>query len=91
MLFRSSDMQVRPSALPAHAEELSEAMNTALTAKWAQLRGIQVISIAMNPITLPPEDAEMIKQAQRTAVMRDPTMAAATLVGAQADAINISQ
>lgn len=82
-----SDMQVRPSALPAHAEELSEAMNTALTAKWAQLRGIQVISIAMNPITLPPEDAEMIKQAQRTAVMRDPTMAAATLVGAQADAM----
>lgn len=82
-----SDMQVRPSALPAHAEELSEAMNTALTAKWAQLRGIQVISIAMNPITLPPEDAEMIKQAQRTAVMRDPSMAAATLVGAQADAM----
>lgn len=62
-------------------------MNTALTAKWAQLRGIQVISIAMNPITLPPEDAEMIKQAQRTAVMRDPSMAAATLVGAQADAM----
>ena len=56
-------------------------------AKWAQLRGIQVISIAMNPITLPPEDAEMIKQAQRTAVMRDPSMAAATLVGAQADAM----
>ena len=31
--------------------------------------------------------AEMIKQAQRTAIMRDPTMAAATLVGAQADAM----
>lgn len=30
-------------------------------------------------------DAEMIKQAQRTAIMRDPTMAAATPVGAQAD------
>ena len=29
----------------------------------------------------------MIKQAQRTAIMRDPTMAAATLVGAQADAM----
>ena len=32
-------------------------------------------------------NAEMIKQAQRTAIMRDPTMAAATLVGAQADAM----
>lgn len=29
----------------------------------------------------------MIKQAQRTAIMRDPTMAAATMVGAQADAM----
>ena len=41
----------------------------------------------MGSVTLPEEDAEMIKQAQRTAIMRDPTMAAATLVGAQADAM----
>lgn len=82
-----SEMEVRPSALPAHAEELSTAMNQALTAKWAELRGIQVVSIAMNPITLPPEDAEMIKQAQRAAIYRDPTMAAANLVDAQADAM----
>lgn len=82
-----SEMEVRPSALPAHAEELSDAMNEALTKKWSELRGLQVISIAMNPITLTEEDAELIKQAQRNAIMRDPTMAAATLVGAQADAM----
>lgn len=82
-----SDLQIRPSSLPSHAEELSEAMNEALTKKWLQLRGISIVSIALNPITLPEEDAEMIKQAQRTAIMRDPTMAAATLVGAQADAM----
>jgi membrane protease subunit (stomatin/prohibitin family) len=82
-----SDLQIRPSSLPAHAEELSEAMNEALTKKWKDLRGISIVSIALNPITLPEEDAEMIKQAQRTAIMRDPTMAAATLVGAQSDAM----
>lgn len=82
-----SEMEIRPNALPAHAEELSQAMNEALTKKWTELRGIAVVSIAMNPITLPEEDAEMIKQAQRTAMMKDPTMAAATLVGAQADAM----
>lgn len=82
-----SDMGVRPSALPAHAAELADAMNEALTKKWCETRGIAVVSVALNPITLPEEDAELIKQAQRTAIMRDPTMAAATLVGAQADAM----
>ncbi|MDY5987869.1 SPFH domain-containing protein [Sporofaciens sp. SGI.106] len=82
-----SELQIRPSALPGHAEELSEAMNEALTKKWVELRGLSVVSIAMNPITLPEEDAEMIKQAQRAAIMRDPTMAAATLVGAQSEAM----
>ena len=62
-------------------------MNNALSAKWENLRGLKVVSIAMGTVNLPEEDAEMIKQAQRTAIMRDPTMAAATLVGAQADAM----
>ena len=82
-----SELQIRPNAIPAHVEELSQAMNESLTAKWGQLRGLKVVSIAMNSVTLPEEDAEMIKQAQRTAIMRDPTMAAATLAGAQADAM----
>ncbi len=82
-----SETGVRPSALPAHAAELADAMNEALTKKWLETRGIAVVSVALNPITLPEEDAEMIKQAQRTAIMRDPTMAAATLATAQADAM----
>ncbi len=82
-----SELQMRPSAIPGHAEELAEAMNTALTKKWGELRGITVVSVAMNPITLPEEDADMIKNAQHAAMLRDPTMAAATLVGAQSDAL----
>lgn len=82
-----SEMQIRPSALPAHATELSEAMNTELTKKWSELRGITVVSIAMNPITLSEEDAELVKTAQKAAVLRDPTMAAATLTSAQAEAL----
>ncbi len=84
---RISEMQVRPNALPAHAEELAELMNETLDKKWKELRGIEVVSIALNPITLPEEDAQMIKQLQRSAVMRDPSMAAATLVEAQGEAM----
>ena len=82
-----SEMGMRPNQIPAHAEELSRLMNETLTRKWDEIRGISVVSIAMNPITLPEEDAKAIKELQRSAVMRDPTMAAANLVGAQAEAM----
>ena len=82
-----SDQELRPNQLASHTAELESAMNTVLSEKWSTLRGLKVISIAMGSVTLPDEDAELIKQAQRNAIMRDPTMAAATLVGAQADAM----
>ncbi|HHT24943.1 MAG TPA: SPFH domain-containing protein [Clostridiaceae bacterium] len=82
-----STMQVRPNELPGHAGKLADLMNEELTKKWSELRGLKIVSIALNPITLPEEDAELIKQAQRAGMMRDPSMAGATLVGAQADAM----
>ena len=80
-------LEIRPSAIPSHIEELKAGVNEALSAKWAQLRGLQVTSIAMGPVTLPPEDEELIKKAQHAAIMRDPSMAAATLTEAQAAAM----
>ncbi len=82
-----SDMGIRYSALPGHTMELSDAMNEVLTEKWVNLRGLSVVSVAINSITAPKEDEDLIKQLQRNAVLRDPTMAAATLVGAQAQAM----
>ncbi|MGN1404486.1 MAG: SPFH domain-containing protein [Ruminococcus sp.] len=82
-----SEMGIRYSAIPGHTMELSDAMNEVLSKKWSELRGLSIVSVAINSITAPKEDEEMIKQAQRTAMMRDPTMAAATLTGAQADAM----
>lgn len=82
-----SEMEMRPNQIVAHNTELENAMNVALSEKWGTLRGLVVVSIALGSVTLPEEDVELIKQAQRIAVMRDPGMAAATLVGAQADAM----
>lgn len=55
-----SELGVRPSALPGHAEELASAMNEVLTKKWTELRGLAIVSIAMNPITLPDEDRKSV-------------------------------
>ena len=82
-----SEQGIRYSALPGHTMEFSDAMNEVLSKKWSELRGLSIVSVAINSITAPKEDEDMIKQAQRTAMMRDPNMAAATLVGAQADAM----
>lgn len=82
-----SELELRPNQIPARMPELEAVMNEVLTEKWGELRGLKVVSIAMSNISLPEEDQKMIKQAQKNAMFRDPTMAAATLVGAQADAM----
>jgi membrane protease subunit (stomatin/prohibitin family) len=82
-----SEMGIRYSAVPGHTMELSQALNDVLSARWRQSRGLAIASFGVNSITAPKEDEDMIKQLQKSAVMRDPTMAAAQLAGAQSDAM----
>lgn len=82
-----SDMGVRYSAIPAHTMELAEALNEVLSEKWSELRGIEIVSFGVNALKASEEDEAMIKELQRSAVLRNPNMAAATLVGAQAEAM----
>ena len=82
-----SEMGVRYSALPGHTVEIADALNEVLSKKWTELRGIKVFSFGINSVTASQEDEEMIKQYQKSAVLRDPGMAAAVLTGAQAQAM----
>ena len=82
-----AELEIRPSQIPAHSMEIGDAMNEVLTKKWSELRGISIVSVAFNPVTLKEEDAEAIKQAQNASMYRDPNMMAATLGMAQAEAM----
>lgn len=82
-----SEMGIRYSALPGHTMELADALNEVLSKKWSGLRGIAVASFGVSSIKASDEDEQLIKDLQKSAVMRDPTMAAAALTGAQADAM----
>ena len=64
---RLSELELRPNQIVTHNTDLENAMNTALSEKWRELRGLKVVSIALGSVTLPDEDADMIKQAQRAA------------------------
>lgn len=82
-----SQQGIRYSALPAHTMELSQAMNNVLSEKWSALRGIEIVSVGVNSVTASPEDEETIKELQKSAVFRNPNMAAAHMVQAQAQAM----
>lgn len=84
---RISEMGIRYSALPGHTMELADALNQVLSKKWRELRGIEIVSFGVSSIKASEEDEAMIKELQRNATFRNPNMAAAQLVGAQAAAM----
>ena len=57
-----AEMELRPAQLPAKVNELKKAMNDALQYEWVESRGISVEKIALNPITLNPEDMKKIQE-----------------------------
>ena len=84
---RISEQGIRYSALPGHTQELSDALNQVLSEKWNNLRGIRIVSLGVSSVKASEEDEAMIKELQRNAAFRNPTMAAAHMVGAQASAM----
>lgn len=82
-----SAMGIRYSELPAHTTEIAKELDDLLTEEWKNHRGIEIETFGVSSVTLREEDEKIIKDAQRNAINRDPTMAAATLVGAQAQAM----
>lgn len=82
-----SEMGIRYSALPGHTLEIAQALNEVLSEKWANLRGVEIVSFGVNSVKASEEDEAMIKEVQRNAVFRNTNMAAAHLVGAQAQAM----
>lgn len=82
-----SAMGVRYSEVPAHTTEIAKELDELLTEEWKEHRGIEIETFGVSSVTLREEDEQIIKEAQRNAINRDPNMAAATLVGAQAQAM----
>ncbi|MBR2520054.1 MAG: SPFH domain-containing protein [Selenomonadaceae bacterium] len=82
-----SEKGIRYSALPAHTQEIADALNEVLSKKWGELRGLQIVSFGVSNVSANEEDAQMIKEMQRNGALRNPLMAAAHLTGAQADAM----
>ena len=84
---RISEQHIDYTALPGHTTEIADGLNEVLSAKWRDLRGIEIVSFGVSSVKASEEDENRIKELQRNATFRDPTMAAAQMVGAQAQAM----
>ena len=83
-----AEMELRPAQLPAKVNELRKAMNDALQYEWVESRGISVEKIALNPITLNPEDMKKIQEMEDSASYgSNPFMMAGRMTTATANAM----
>lgn len=83
-----TELELRPAQIPAHTNELKDAMNAALKSEWTDRRGISVESIAINPITLNEEDMKKINQMEDAATLgSNPFMMAGRMTDANANAM----
>ncbi|MBQ8707437.1 MAG: SPFH domain-containing protein [Succinivibrionaceae bacterium] len=76
-----SNLGIRPYALPQHVDELTESLNEILSKKWSEARGISVVSVAINSVNLPEEEAQMLKEVQRAAALSNPMLAGGFMAG----------
>ncbi len=84
---RLSAKGIRYSEVPGHTQELADALNEELSKKWKDIRGMEIVSLGVSSIKADEEDEKMIKEMQRNAAYKDQNLAAAALVGAQAQAM----
>ena len=60
------------SDIPLHTMELTDNLNSALSNKWSDLRGISIVSFGINSIVPRDEDMAKIQSLQEGAALRDP-------------------
>ncbi len=82
-----SEMGIRYSALPGHADDLSRILNDLLSESWGKTYGIEIVTFGVNSVKAPEEDEKMIKELQKTAVYGNAQYAAGATAQAYAQAM----
>lgn len=76
-LAKISAQGVRPYEIPGFSEQICSLLSEALTEKWTELRGIQMVSMSINSADMPAEDKARFQKWQDTAMLRSADMQAA--------------
>ncbi len=82
-----AEQGIRYYAITSHVEELAAAMNDTLSEKWRDKRGIEIVSMGVSSVKANEEDEKTIREFQRKAMLRDPSMREANMNEATAQAM----
>ena len=82
-----SAMRIEYDQVPAHTAELADILNEELSAKWRELRGIEIVSFGMNSISANEEDEEKLQNAQQAKFYSDASVAGGYVSQAMGDAM----
>ena len=85
--YKIGSAGIRYSAIAGHTMELADALNEQLSAKWKDLRGIEIVSMGVSSITASEEDEKMLKEMQKNAGFKDMGVMAANMAAAKMDAM----
>ena len=75
------------SDLTMHTQELGDTLNEVLSAKWRDLRGIEIVSFGLSSVRPDEESEKKIREMQESLFYSDPTLAGARTFAAQASAM----
>lgn len=74
--------------IPMYTTELADEMNVVLSSKWRDLRGLEIVSVAISSVTASDEDVKRIQRLQEAAAMGGNALTmAGRLASAQAQAM----
>ncbi|MBR5527942.1 MAG: SPFH domain-containing protein [Clostridia bacterium] len=73
--------------IPAHTNEVKDALKDVLKSDWTETRGIEIFKITVNSLSIPEDQRKKITEWEENVMTTNPNMAGARIVGAQADAM----
>ena len=86
-LAKISAKKIMYYEIPAHTDEIAQALNEVLSEQWRERRGIEVVSFAVNSVSVPDDQRKKITEWEENAMTTNVNTAAARMVGASSDAM----
>jgi len=86
-LGRIAQQGIAYDMLINYPRDIGNALNAEMSAEWSDRRGIEIVSLAMESVTVDEQSAKKIEQLQEARALSNPMMAAGRLASSQATAM----